>query len=216
MRQLKLCFCKGEVVYFEIVSFLFRNARRICERRSRSSRPKTEQKNLLIFYSILFPRFTRRDRYLNTLSADTNEIVIYIGMTQSTRWSQNDERTIDSLATNSTASIYRASLGDDLDKPQYQNKNKIKFNIKNKKFKYIKNSNQSMPYGSNQSYFGQFGQHGWWHRDSNTPPRVDQNGDRVYACLTEQIMESYIINAPRLTSRPNGYCLGSSCDSCWQ
>ena len=59
-----------------------------------------------------------------------------------------------------------------------------------------------MSYGSNQLYFGQ---HGWWHRDSNTPPRVDQNGDRVYACLTEQIMDSYIINAPRLTSRPNGY-----------
>ena len=31
------------------------------------------------------------------------------------------ERTIDSLAPNSTASIYRASLGDHFDKPHYQN-----------------------------------------------------------------------------------------------
>ena len=52
---------------------------------------RRKKKNLLIFYSILCPRFTRRDRYLNTLSTDTNETVINIGMTQSTRWSRNDE-----------------------------------------------------------------------------------------------------------------------------
>ena len=54
LRQLKIRFCKGDVVYFEIKSFLFRNARRICERRSRSSRPKTEKEKStnILFYPL--------------------------------------------------------------------------------------------------------------------------------------------------------------------